>query len=247
MNNNNNSIIIKDEELPKERIVPQTDAEPKKNKRRNNYIFEKYSSPTSSEAEQNPTSPLEKAKDAIERVNLLLNSLTFFGNNAYDDGGDLENISETDDFLSFLGEKRKIPKIVSKSKAKIQQEHSNGECTTNNSGFQSLTINPATRQLEHIVGKEDTLEGIAVKYGVTVPELMKANNLWTRNAIYSKRTLIIPVRVENYLELMEKQKEQLKETQQIQQKMAERFVNETQCEPAVAVYYLEESHYNYDK
>jgi hypothetical protein len=52
-----------------------------------------------------------------------------------------------------------------------------------------------------------------------VAELIKANNLWSRNAIYCKKTLTIPVSKEKYLMLIEQQKHQLKRIQRNQQKM----------------------------
>jgi hypothetical protein len=52
-----------------------------------------------------------------------------------------------------------------------------------------------------------------------VPELIKANNLWSRNAIYSKKSLVIPVNKERYMELVYQKQNHLKKIQKTHQKM----------------------------
>ncbi|KAH3732452.1 hypothetical protein Pelo_16558 [Pelomyxa schiedti] len=45
----------------------------------------------------------------------------------------------------------------------------------------------------HCVEKTDTLQGISLRYGVSVAVLKKMNKLWCDNDIFSKKLLVIPI------------------------------------------------------
>ncbi|XP_062061903.1 lysM and putative peptidoglycan-binding domain-containing protein 2 isoform X1 [Lepus europaeus] len=49
------------------------------------------------------------------------------------------------------------------------------------------------RRVEHRVRAGDTLQGIALKYGVTMEQIKRANNLFTNDCIFLKKTLSIPI------------------------------------------------------
>ncbi|XP_008141375.2 lysM and putative peptidoglycan-binding domain-containing protein 2 isoform X1 [Eptesicus fuscus] len=49
------------------------------------------------------------------------------------------------------------------------------------------------RHVEHRVRAGDTLQGIALKYGVTMEQIKRANKLFTNDCIFLKKTLNIPV------------------------------------------------------
>uniref|UniRef100_A0A8D2APQ4 LysM and putative peptidoglycan-binding domain-containing protein 2 n=1 Tax=Sciurus vulgaris TaxID=55149 RepID=A0A8D2APQ4_SCIVU len=49
------------------------------------------------------------------------------------------------------------------------------------------------RLVEHRVRAGDTLQGIALKYGVTMEQIKRANKLFTNDCIFLKKTLNIPV------------------------------------------------------
>ncbi|KAM8906972.1 lysM and putative peptidoglycan-binding domain-containing protein 2 isoform 1-T1 [Lycaon pictus] len=49
------------------------------------------------------------------------------------------------------------------------------------------------RHVEHRVRAGDTLQGIALKYGVTMEQIKRANKLFTSDCIFLKKTLNIPV------------------------------------------------------
>uniref|UniRef100_A0A1B6DDI0 LysM domain-containing protein n=1 Tax=Clastoptera arizonana TaxID=38151 RepID=A0A1B6DDI0_9HEMI len=51
--------------------------------------------------------------------------------------------------------------------------------------------------LKHHVSKSDTLQGIALKYGVTTEQIRRANRLWTNDSLFLKETLLVPVPIEN--------------------------------------------------
>ncbi|XP_019520459.1 PREDICTED: lysM and putative peptidoglycan-binding domain-containing protein 2 isoform X1 [Hipposideros armiger] len=55
------------------------------------------------------------------------------------------------------------------------------------------------RHVEHRVRAGDTLQGIALKYGVTMEQIKRANKLFTNDCIFLKKTLNIPVILEKPL------------------------------------------------
>ncbi|XP_005007839.1 lysM and putative peptidoglycan-binding domain-containing protein 1 [Cavia porcellus] len=52
------------------------------------------------------------------------------------------------------------------------------------------------RRLEHQLKPEDTLAGLALKYGVTMEQIKRANRLYTNDSIFLKKTLYIPILTE---------------------------------------------------
>ncbi|XP_053446772.1 lysM and putative peptidoglycan-binding domain-containing protein 1 [Nycticebus coucang] len=52
------------------------------------------------------------------------------------------------------------------------------------------------RRLEHHLEPGDTLAGLALKYGVTMEQIKRANRLYTNDSIFLKKTLYIPVLTE---------------------------------------------------
>ncbi|XP_004462208.2 lysM and putative peptidoglycan-binding domain-containing protein 2 [Dasypus novemcinctus] len=56
-----------------------------------------------------------------------------------------------------------------------------------------LSAGVIERHVEHRVRAGDTLQGIALKYGVTMEQIKRANKLFTNDCIFLKKTLNIPV------------------------------------------------------
>ncbi|NP_001164768.1 lysM and putative peptidoglycan-binding domain-containing protein 1 [Oryctolagus cuniculus] len=52
------------------------------------------------------------------------------------------------------------------------------------------------RRLEHQLEPGDTLAGLALKYGVTMEQIKRANRLYTNDSIFLKKTLYIPILTE---------------------------------------------------
>ncbi|KFO18214.1 lysM and putative peptidoglycan-binding domain-containing protein 1 [Fukomys damarensis] len=52
------------------------------------------------------------------------------------------------------------------------------------------------RRLEHQLTPGDTLAGLALKYGVTMEQIKRANRLYTNDSIFLKKTLYIPILTE---------------------------------------------------
>ncbi|KAK1154680.1 lysM and putative peptidoglycan-binding domain-containing protein 1 [Acipenser oxyrinchus oxyrinchus] len=60
--------------------------------------------------------------------------------------------------------------------------------------YGSLVRSPVReRQLEHLVQPGETLQGLALKYGVTMEHIKRANRLYTNDSIFLKKSLFIPV------------------------------------------------------
>ncbi|VTJ80428.1 lysM and putative peptidoglycan-binding domain-containing protein 1 [Marmota monax] len=49
------------------------------------------------------------------------------------------------------------------------------------------------RRLEHRLEPGDTLAGLALRYGVTMEQIKRANRLYTNDSIFLKKTLYIPI------------------------------------------------------
>ncbi|XP_048212804.1 lysM and putative peptidoglycan-binding domain-containing protein 1 [Perognathus longimembris pacificus] len=49
------------------------------------------------------------------------------------------------------------------------------------------------RRLEHQLEPGDTLAGLALKYGVTMEQIKRANRLYTNDSIFLKKTIYIPI------------------------------------------------------
>ncbi|KAF2892476.1 hypothetical protein ILUMI_13695 [Ignelater luminosus] len=47
--------------------------------------------------------------------------------------------------------------------------------------------------IKHIVSSSDTLQGIALKYGVTMEQIRRSNRLWASDSLFLREYLIIPV------------------------------------------------------
>ncbi|XP_012870594.1 PREDICTED: lysM and putative peptidoglycan-binding domain-containing protein 1 [Dipodomys ordii] len=52
------------------------------------------------------------------------------------------------------------------------------------------------RRLEHQLEPGDTLAGLALKYGVTMEQIKRANRLYTNDSIFLKKTIYIPILTE---------------------------------------------------
>ncbi|MCI4378855.1 hypothetical protein PGIGA_G00221090 [Pangasianodon gigas] len=60
----------------------------------------------------------------------------------------------------------------------------------------SVTATLGERYIEHRVTDGDTLQGIALKYGVTMEQIKRANKLFSNDCIFLRHSLNIPVHTE---------------------------------------------------
>ncbi|XP_070807215.1 lysM and putative peptidoglycan-binding domain-containing protein 1 [Pituophis catenifer annectens] len=78
--------------------------------------------------------------------------------------------------------------------------------------YGSLVSSPVReRRLEHQLRPGDTLQGLAVMYGVTTEQIKRANRLYTNDSIFLKKTLLIPTKpkaLSNGLNLEEEEEEE---------------------------------------
>uniref|UniRef100_A0A8D0L0P1 LysM and putative peptidoglycan-binding domain-containing protein 1 n=1 Tax=Sphenodon punctatus TaxID=8508 RepID=A0A8D0L0P1_SPHPU len=75
--------------------------------------------------------------------------------------------------------------------------------------YGSLVKSLSSRRVEHLLEPEDTLQGLALKYGVTMEQIKRANRLYTNDSIFLKKTLYIPIPqvLSNGLNLEEEERE----------------------------------------
>ncbi|GLD55926.1 lysM and putative peptidoglycan-binding domain-containing protein 2 [Lates japonicus] len=57
----------------------------------------------------------------------------------------------------------------------------------------SVTASLGEKYIEHRVTDSDTLQGIALKYGVTMEQIKRANKLFSNDCIFLRNSLNIPV------------------------------------------------------
>ncbi|CAG8450866.1 13533_t:CDS:2 [Ambispora gerdemannii] len=137
-----------------------------------------------------------------------------------DDDGNQTNLPTYDDVLRGLD-----------STEQQQQQDEKKQKLTNDEKSEYGVI--------HYVRKEDTLPGLAFKYGIGISDIRRANRLFDDN-IFARTSLIIP----NYFgpSLSEKQsKEDELKT------LIKRFQLRSKCvDPTEAKYYMEQSNYNID-
>ncbi|XP_070619564.1 lysM and putative peptidoglycan-binding domain-containing protein 2 [Erythrolamprus reginae] len=71
---------------------------------------------------------------------------------------------------------------------------------TRSYGSTATVVVPLTeRYVEHRLSPGDTLPGLALKYGVTMEQIKRANKLFTNDCIFLRKTLNIPVILEKAL------------------------------------------------
>ena len=73
---------------------------------------------------------------------------------------------------------------------------------------------PPGHQL-HEIGRNDTLAGIAMKYGSSVEDLKKLNQLWSERDMYSRLSLVVPIFDEDAGGLMEQRSAKVREFLQL--------------------------------
>ncbi|XP_006001976.1 lysM and putative peptidoglycan-binding domain-containing protein 2 [Latimeria chalumnae] len=84
----------------------------------------------------------------------------------------------------------------SEPEAESESELSQSLARTKTRSYGSIASVPAPlaeKYLEHRVDAGDTLQGIALRYGVTMEQIKRANKLFTSDCIFLRKTLSIPV------------------------------------------------------
>ncbi|XP_010903875.1 lysM and putative peptidoglycan-binding domain-containing protein 1 [Esox lucius] len=74
-----------------------------------------------------------------------------------------------------------------------------GNCTRSYGSLVQSSCSPVRqRRIEHEVQPGETLQGIALKYGVSMEKIKRANRLYTHDSIFLKKSLFIPVLSDYY-------------------------------------------------
>lgn len=105
--------------------------------------------------------------------------------------------------------------------------------------------------LHHQVTGKDTLQGLSLKYGVPIADLKRINRLWTKDDLFGRKQIIIPLTSEQLLQLKAEEAEKMKEQQEkIEAKQIEtikQFCEATGCEPDIAKFFLSQKSWNLTK
>ncbi|KAM6218879.1 lysM and putative peptidoglycan-binding domain-containing protein 1 [Rhynchocyon petersi] len=99
---------------------------------------------------------------------------------------------------------------------------------------QSVCSPVRERRLEHQLEPGDTLAGLALKYGVTMEQIKRANRLYTNDSIFLKKTLYIPILTEprDLFNGLDSEEEKDEEEVQLNKGEVERKKQATDLRPA---------------
>ncbi|EGG23823.1 peptidoglycan-binding LysM domain-containing protein [Cavenderia fasciculata] len=59
------------------------------------------------------------------------------------------------------------------------------------------TLGGEEKCITHVLTPQDTLQGLALKYGSSVADIKRINKIWTQDTLHIKKTLLIPVKQED--------------------------------------------------
>jgi len=141
---------------------------------------------------------------------------------------------------------------------KLNKPHRSFGDVDNMTPSPTVHINKAdnTEWLVHKVNGRETLQGLALKYGVEVSDIKKINKLWGNEDIFARKEIYIPTTMEHFQSiakqhpqtgLKEKNLDLTKNFDQKKPDIIKQFVEITHCEEKVAQHYLEEKNYNFTK
>jgi len=80
----------------------------------------------------------------------------------------------------------------------INAKKSYGACSKNHQSVMLTVID--SKSIIHKLEPSDTLQGLAIKYGISIEKLKRANKLWFNESIHIKDSLVIPCYQESGLE-----------------------------------------------
>jgi len=127
------------------------------------------------------------------------------------------------------------------------QQHHKANASRNPFRAAEVVFDETTGHAIHIVHTSDTLEGLAIRYGVTANAIMKANKLFTRNAFQSRNTLVIPITRDGFFDYIKKTQKEQRDRAGERDKRAHQFSEVAGCDINLAKYYLEQTKYNFDR
>jgi hypothetical protein len=95
----------------------------------------------------------------------------------------------------------------------------------------------------HLLQPGDSLEGLAVQYGVSVADLKRANRIWSPQELFARRDVIVPLQAEAYFQHQQAQ-QQAKHVEKVRLAI-DSFMSATGClARAEAEAYLERANWS---
>jgi len=115
---------------------------------------------------------------------------------------------------------------------------------------------PKDNLLVHTLTGKETLQGLALKYGVQASDIKKINRLWNNEDIFALKQVVIPTTNEEYLNFQAAQALNTKSSKNLsilesvsadQKSLITKFMDVASCEPDIAQSYLVQKNWNYSK
>jgi len=144
----------------------------------------------------------------------------------------LTNFNNYDDLLALLNN----------PDSKTKQQEDNIE-----KFVEELKIDPETSYIIHTVDSKDTLQGLALKYCITVQEIKKANKIWHPSAMYSQKQILIPVRHSELLNRLRTRTDGKQELDKEKAYILNKFIEITNTTESEALQYLKLTNFNLDR
>jgi len=118
-----------------------------------------------------------------------------------------------------------------------------------------VNITDFENYLVHKVTGKETIQGLALKYGVQASDIKKVNRLWTNEEVFARKEIIIPTNTEQFLKYQSELNPTLRSDKVQSQDYSyldrkgeiNKFIEITACEPEVAYYYLVEKNWNFTR
>jgi len=110
--------------------------------------------------------------------------------------------------------------------------------------IEDLKFDPRTTYIIHTVDPKDTLQGLALRYCVSVQEIKKENKIYNPTAIYSQKQLIIPVRRTELQQRLRSRTNEKQEIEKEKQETIKHFIQITNSTEAEALQYLKLTQFN---
>jgi len=157
---------------------------------------------------------------------------------------DWEEIRRSLDLNDILDKSRNVQKVENEKKNEIKEKEE-----------EITEAKPCTEGVLHPIGKTETLQGISLKYGLTVHQIKSVNKLWSNDAFLLRKTIILPIEMEQY-EAANRRVVQKSVTtgnrfshllSMDPDDLIREFVREFHCSPEIAGYYLELKNFNYQQ
>ncbi|XP_048008637.1 lysM and putative peptidoglycan-binding domain-containing protein 1 [Megalobrama amblycephala] len=111
-----------------------------------------------------------------------------------------------------------------------------GQRTRSYGSLVSSSLSPVRqRRIEHKVQPGETLQGLSLKYGVSMEQIKRANRLYTNDSIFLKESLFIPVLTEsvsftNGVELTEEESSPAQSHTEISNETPQSQTDPSRCE-----------------